>query len=316
MGLFTSLFGGSKPDECQEDKQKKKNFEILKYDGIRARNIHQLPYAIKCFEEAIALQEDTETMSLLAATYTQAGEIEKACHILNRLCEKEPENTAALLSLAHVCDMLQDYHHMESVCQKILQTDADNSTAYYMAGKAAHALHNDLQAIAMLTKATMQNETFTEAYLLRAEVLWSMKQAKDALEDIEKVLTLDANEEKAILMKGEIEAALGHIEQAFGCFNRVTELNPFNENAYLLKGALLMEQKEFDSAIENYEEAMELMPNNARLYQERGRARLLKGDKDGSMEDLKKAIELNPDSENQINGNFKNFEDTGKGILW
>ena len=58
------------------------------------------------------------------------------------------------------------------------------------------------------------------------------------------------------------------------------------------------------------------MPDNAKLYQERGRARLLKGDKEGSMADLKKAIELNPENENQINGHFKNFEDTGKGILW
>ena len=50
MGLLSSLFGGGKPNEDQQAKQEKKNFEILKYDGIRARNMRQLPYAIKCFE--------------------------------------------------------------------------------------------------------------------------------------------------------------------------------------------------------------------------------------------------------------------------
>lgn len=313
MGIFTSLFGGGKPDESQEDRQKRKNFEILKYDGIRARNIRQLPYAIQCFEEAVALQEDTETMSLLASAYMQAERTEEACRVLNRICEKEPGNITALLSLAGIYDMQQDYSAMASICQKALQADPAHATALYMAGKAAHALHNDLQAIAMLTQATMQNETFAEAYLLRAEVLWSMRQAKDALEDIERVLALNANEEQAILTKGEIKAAAGDAAEAFHCFDRVTELNPFNENAYLLKGALLVEQKEFDKAIETYEEAMELMPEHAGLYRERGRARLLKGDKEGSMEDLKKAIELNPESETRLNGSFKNFDYTDSG---
>ena len=180
MGLFTSLFGGNKSNECQEDKQKKKNFEILKYDGIRARNMRQLPYAIKCFEEAIALNEETETMQLLATTYIQADRTEDARNILNRLCEKEPENVNALLSLANVCHMQQDYDSMASACEKAIQIAPENTTALYLAGKAEHSRHNDLQAIVMLTKAITQNETFTEAYLLRAEVLWSMRQAKDA----------------------------------------------------------------------------------------------------------------------------------------
>ncbi len=41
---------------------RQENFDILKYDGIRARNMGKLPYAIKCFEEAVALQEEKETL--------------------------------------------------------------------------------------------------------------------------------------------------------------------------------------------------------------------------------------------------------------
>ena len=61
MGLLSSLFGKSKSDANEQEKQDKKNFDILKYDGIRARNMGKLPYAIKCFEEAVALQEEKET---------------------------------------------------------------------------------------------------------------------------------------------------------------------------------------------------------------------------------------------------------------
>ena len=75
MGLLSSLFGGKSSEEKQTATQEDKNFDTLKYDGIRARNIHQLPYAIKCFENAIRLKEEPETMMLLANAYLQTGAV-------------------------------------------------------------------------------------------------------------------------------------------------------------------------------------------------------------------------------------------------
>ena len=49
MGLFKSLFGGNNIPETEKEKNDKKNFEILKYDGIRAQRMGKLPYAIKMF---------------------------------------------------------------------------------------------------------------------------------------------------------------------------------------------------------------------------------------------------------------------------
>ena len=48
--FFTSLFSSSKPAEATEDKAKneQKNFDILKYDGVRAQKMGKLAYAIKC----------------------------------------------------------------------------------------------------------------------------------------------------------------------------------------------------------------------------------------------------------------------------
>ena len=70
MGLFKSLFGGNNTPETEKEKNDKKNFEILKYDGIRAQRMGKLPYAIKCFEEAVAINDELETLSLLATAYT------------------------------------------------------------------------------------------------------------------------------------------------------------------------------------------------------------------------------------------------------
>lgn len=306
MGILSSLFGGSKTDENRQEKQDKKNFEILKYDGMRARNMHQLGYAIKCFEQASAIQEDNETLQELANAYIQTGRIDDARITLDRLIDINPDDIQLYLSLAQVCYMQEDYESMRNAAGQAINIDETNAYAYYAAGQAEHGLKNDLQAIVMLTKAIAHDEHFTRAYLLRGEILWKMNQLKEAADDAGLVLSTDSDNEDALLLMGKIQISSRLLQEAETSFNRILEINPFNEKAYLLKGKLLSEQNELDKAIELYTEGLELMPQSTVFYQERGHVRLLKGDKEGSIEDMKKAIELNPEQEKSINGEFKN----------
>ncbi|WP_455672201.1 tetratricopeptide repeat protein [Phocaeicola sp.] len=314
MGLFKSLFGGNSTPETEKDKNDKKNFEILKYDGIRAQRIGKLAYAIKCFEEAVAINDEPETLGILATVYTQSNRLDDARITLDRLAEKEPEEVSTFLSLAGICYMQEDYEGMNDACQKALALDSKDPLTYYLSAKAAVGMKNEINAIAMLTKAIVMKEDYTEAYQLRAEVLWGMKQAKDAAEDIQKLLSLNPEDEQALLLKGEILAATGEEAQAQECFNQVLSLNPFNEKAYLLLGELHLTKKDLDKAIEVYDEAIEINPNFAKAYHERGRVKLLRGDKEGSIEDMKKALELTPDSEANISGQYNNYENMTKNV--
>ena len=304
MGIFSSLFGGNKKTEDN----KEKNFDILKYDGIRAMRIGKQTYAIKCLEEATAIQEDLETMQHLVNVYIRVNQMDDARRLMNRMTELAPDQPLVFQSLASLCYMQEDYAGMNEACQKALALDDQNANHYFLSAKAAVGLKNGIQAIAMLPKAIMLNETFTEAYQMRAEILWAMRQAKDASEDIEKLLEMNPEDENALLLKGEILAVGGEEEQAMGLINQVLALNPFCEKAYLLKGNYFLAQKEFDKAIEVYNEALEINPNFAQAYHERGRVKLAKGDKAGSMEDMKKAIELAPENGANITGEYNNYE--------
>ena len=68
--FFTSLFSSNKGEENNKEKIEQKNFDILKYDGVRAQKIGKHAYAIKCFNEALNLQEDFETLGFLVTSYT------------------------------------------------------------------------------------------------------------------------------------------------------------------------------------------------------------------------------------------------------
>ena len=302
MGIFSSLFGGNKKTD------EEKNFDILKYDGIRAMRIGKLTYALKCFEEATALREDLETMNHQANTYIRVNRMDDARALLVRMTEIAPEQPLVFQSLASLCYMQEDYKAMNDACQKALALNDQDPGTYFLSAKAAVGMSNGFQAIAMLTKAIMLNEEFVEAYQLRAEVLWQMRQAKDASDDIEKLLSLNPEDENALLLKVEIMAVSGDEEGAVKLMNDVLALNPFCEKAYLLKGSYLLAKKDADGAIAVYNEALEINPNFAAAYHERGRAKLAKGDKQGSMEDMKRAIELAPEQGAAISGEYNNYE--------
>lgn len=223
MGLLSAIFGNGKPEENQQEKQTQKNFEILKYDGIRAHNMNQLAYAAKCLEQASALRDDAETLQYLADTYVKLQRTDDARTTLDKLTGLEPDNIQGYLFLANVCFAQEDYDGMDKACQKAIKLDESNAHAYYLAARAAHGLHNDLQAIVMATKAITQDESFLSAYLLRAEVLWSMKQAKETLEDLDYILNANPEEEDALLLKSTVKATLGETDEAYRCLELVME---------------------------------------------------------------------------------------------
>lgn len=140
MGFFKSFFSG-KPANPEEEKQKnnQKNFEIFKYDGMRAQRMGRADYAIKCFTEALALQEDFETMGYLAQVYIQSNELDEARKLLERMIRTEPEHTSTLLTLANVCYMQEDYAAMAEAAQKAIAVEEGNAMAHYLLGKPTTA---------------------------------------------------------------------------------------------------------------------------------------------------------------------------------
>ncbi|MCS3127827.1 tetratricopeptide repeat protein [Bacteroides ovatus] len=306
--FFKSFFSGkSETPESEKQKNDQKNFEIFKYDGLRAQRMGRPDYAVKCFIEALAIKEEFETMGYLSQLYIQMGETAKARELLEKMAAMEPDVTSTFLTLTNVCFIQEDYQAMEEAANKAIAIEEGNAVAHYLLGKARKGQDDDLMTIAHLTKAITLKDDFIEARLLRAEALMNLKQYKDMMEDIDAVLAQNPEEETAMLLRGKVKEADGKDEEAEEDYKLVTEINPFNEQAYLYLGQLYINQKKLTEAIGLFDEAIELNPNFAEAYKERGRAKLLNGDKDGSVEDMKKSLELNPKEEAGLNGEFKNL---------
>ena len=304
--FFKSFFSGkSETLESEKQKNDRKRFEIFKYDGLRAQRMGRPDYAVKCFTEALAIEEDFETLGYLSQLYVQLGETAKARELLEKMAVMEPHVTNTFLTLANVCFIQEDYQAMEEAANKAIAIEEGNAVAHYLLGKARKGQDDDLMTIAHLTKAITLKDNCIEARLLRAEALLKMKQYKEVMEDVDAILAQNPEEETAILLHGKVKEDNGESEEAEKDYRLVTEINPFNEQAYLYLGRLYISQKKLTEAIGLFDEAIELNPNFAEAYKERGRAKLLNGDKDGSIEDMKKSLELNPKDEAGLNGEFK-----------
>ena len=287
--FLKSLFFGE-TDESEETKLNR-NFDVLKYDGIKALKIGKNTYAIRCFNEALKLKEDVEVLEHLVGAYNREDRMEEAIETAGRLVDIEPDNIPVLLMRANLNFMAEKYEAAIADCNRVIALDATNASAYYLAAKAKKAAGDVLGTIVSLSQAITIKEDFAEALLLRAEMMLSTRDYKDGLQDIEKVIGLMPEEENAFLIRGRLHEALGDDQAAEQDYEVVTGLNPFNEQAYLQLGTLYIAREQPDKAIELFDEAIELKPEFARAYSERGRAKLMKGDKNGSVEDLKKALE-------------------------
>lgn len=273
MGFLKSLFGVTDDNAVSKQQQSAdKDFEILKNDGIRA--LHQCQcnaeYAAKCFEHALAIKDDAEVRELLARALYQLGEYAKSEEQYARLAELEPDNAALIMRKAEVAYMADMHDVVAADCAKVLELEPSNSRACLLYARSYIATGNDIQAIAMLTKAITIDDDNLDAYLLRGQLLLKLGDRNGAEEDAVKLVEEAPESEDAQLLMARVTEAQGRHEEAIGIYNKVADLNPFSIEA----------------------------------FKERGAVKLALGDKAGAEADMRQVLEIAPDALDGTNGDF------------
>lgn len=281
MNIFKALFGGK--EETREERKKEeqaRNFDVLKYDGVKALKMRQPAYAVQCFTHALDLKDDLECRDYLSQALIQNNELPKAYEQLQKLSEAQPDNPRILMRMAEVAYMMEDYNVMADACEKALMIDNENPLTYFFYARACRGQGDDNNAVAMLTKAILLKDDYYDAYLLRGEILFETGDVESADEDVAYLQEhVDGNED-IVLLKARIEVAKGNNEQAIDIYNKVIELNPFCVSA----------------------------------FRERGKAKMAVGDENGAAEDMKMADELEPDQDKDGDANAQNMEQQVKQI--
>ena len=271
MGFWKSLFGGEEqnPEEEKRDAEAKQ-FDLMKYDGVKAMRIGQFEYAEKCFREALKVHEDLEIHDYLSQTLMHLNRLQESLEELLLISREQPDNQSVILQAAHVAYMLEDYAQMHSLAEQAQALDPENATAYYQMAQADLGLGDLVNGIAQLTKAIVLNENHGDARLLRSKTLLMMGDLDGAEQDANWLLEHTEDEEDVLLTVARIAHAKGNDDDALNIYNKVVDVNPFQIDA----------------------------------YRERGQIKFDRGDKDGAQEDMQKVLELNPNETADVNGDY------------
>lgn len=308
MGFLKKLFTGK--EDTKEEKEEK-DFDILKYDGIKAVSscMCNIDYAISCFEHALNIKEDSETRVYLAKAYSAKGHLEKAAEQYSVLQENEPNEPLHAIRLAQVAFQLENYDLMENACKTALNIDNTLAMPHHLLAMKAKAQGNIMNAIAESTQAIASKEDFYDAYMLRAQVLYNIQQFQEAEKDINFILEHTEPTEETSLLKADISTALGKTEEAKSLYKGIIDYNPFEVKAYIGLCSVLMSDKNLTEAKNIIHEGLEQMPESSELYKTLGGIKYIEGDKIGAAEDLKKALELDPEEAEKLSGEYTNYKE-------
>ncbi|MDR0981925.1 MAG: tetratricopeptide repeat protein [Culturomica sp.] len=292
--FFTSLF--SKKDKTEEiinEKNLKKNFDIFKYDGIKALKMGKIKYAVLCFERALHIREDSEVLNYLALAYKSEDFKEDAISIYSKLIGMEPDNALNYINRAELFLQLKEYEETIADCKNAIALEPETTKSYLMLAQAYRDLNQTEEAVVHLTNVIEIAPECINAYLMRSEINFERKEHHNRVSaDITKILKISPENENAMLLRAKIHKAKDKIKEALIDYDRVIEINPFNEQAYAEKGRALMENGKAQEAVEFLTEALDTNPESYIIWAMRGEVKENMGDIEGAQTDFAKSREI------------------------
>ena len=128
MGFLKKLFGGSdQPTDNKKKENDNKQFDTLKYDGVRALRQGQSAFAVQCFTHALQLKNDLECRDYLSQAYIHTDQLPLAAEQLQILTEAQPDNISIFIRLAEVYFMAENYDNMATTCIRAMELDKENT---------------------------------------------------------------------------------------------------------------------------------------------------------------------------------------------
>ncbi len=275
------MFGGKEENPEEKKRQEEaRQFDVLKYDGVRALRMGQSAYAVQCFTHALDLKDDLECHDYLSQALISCNELPQAYEQLLKLAEADSDNQQIFLRMAQVAFLMENYGVMGDACEKAMLIDDKNPVVYYLYARACRGQGDDSNAVAMLTKAINMKEDYGEAYLLR----------------------------------GEIYLALGELDNASADAAYLDEHAEENEDVMLLGARIKMAQKKYDAAKSAYDRIIDHNPFCAVAFRERSSVKAQLGDNEGSEQDMRTAEEIDPQSDESRTAMSQNVENNVKQI--
>lgn len=147
-------------------------------------------------------------------------------------------------------------------------------------------------AISLLTDVISEDKNNTDYLLKRGEAKYLSGKGILAIQDFNKVISLDASNSMAYAFRSAVYVDLKDYKSAIDDCQKALKIDPKNEIAYIrmADSYFFMENPNYIEAMKNYNEAINLNEKNKTALHNRGFAKKELKDYRGAIDDFNKAI--------------------------
>ncbi|MEM3444749.1 MAG: tetratricopeptide repeat protein, partial [Thermoplasmata archaeon] len=217
--------------------------------------------AIRCYDEALSLSPDN-----VAALYNKAnallqtGRNEEALKILEKLVENNPGIEEIWNNLGNIYARKGKIEEAVESYTRAIELNPDYIIARYNLGMVLAQKGEYAPAIEQFSQVLEREEMF-EAYSAKASCEYAMQRFEEALNTVNRAISLNSKNVNAWLLRGAILAELEKTEDAFNTFKECMKINPENPEIYLAAGKLALKHQRLREAEEFLKNCVEHAPD-------------------------------------------------------
>lgn len=301
-GLFLrgrTLLLERKPQEALSDlsayvKENPKSPFAQYYYGLANMMTGNALVAKTAFNEAVAIAPGYDEASfMLAASYLESGEFKLAGNIAQKLAAKNPSYPGLVFLMGDIS--LRQGRHDEAIrhFEAYTKSNAQDARGFTKLAAAQMKAGNAKKALENAEKS-LSLDPNDEVLALAVTIDLSSRNFEKALARINGQLSRTPDRAVLHVILGKVHAAAGDTGSARMSFEKAIEKDENYYQAYVDLGSLYERQGSFDEALKQYRESVKVNPKALASYMLIGMLSEKKSDYDGAIESYKKALDINP----------------------
>ncbi len=234
-----------------------------------------------------------DIFNYLGLTETRLKNYEMAFVYLDSALKLEPREPHYYVNRGIVREHVMDTAGAITDYKRALLIDPSDGLAIHNMAVIKRSRGEPAESEKLLDNAIAQSPSLPYPYTARAYYRLSHKDLRGALEDYNRVLQLDKNDEESWLYRGMVKEKLKDDDGAFGDYTEAITLKNDYARAWLTRGNLLNHLNRQKDAVEDYSVAITWYPEYGLAFYNRAIARQKLGDLKEACEDLLQAENRN-----------------------
>jgi predicted O-linked N-acetylglucosamine transferase (SPINDLY family) len=199
----------------------------------------------------------------IALQHHQAGNLQAAEEIYQRILQVEPEHPDALHFLGVLTAQLGRHQVAADYIARAVAANPNAAPYYLNLGLVYQELEKPGEAIACYRQALQLQPEFAEVHYNLGNALNGQGQPAEAAACYRRALQLKPDYAEAHYNLGKIFQDQGELDEAIACYRRALQLKPDYAEAHYNLGFVFHMQRKLDEAIACYRRAVELRPRYA-----------------------------------------------------